>query len=145
MGCTDFPEPKDRYSAHDREWIRRIEDSLVEFKGLDLTTFSGAVTCRTIDDSPSREAGGSQRTLRVQGNTVFRIHERTVSMMLDGELQNVGAINHNGRIIRSSRSIDPKMFEPINYPGKPHTLVQYSIFRTPSDKQQDAKDMQDNA
>lgn len=124
---TGFPEPKDSYSPHDREWLRRIEESLTEFKSIDLQAFTGTVTCRKIDDLPSDKDGEPARRLVVRGNTVYRFHAGTVSMMIGGELIKVGRVNHNGRIIRASRDFDVSHFDPINYPGKPRAPFQYFI------------------
>lgn len=134
---TAFPEPKDDYSPHDREWLRRIEESRAEFKAVHLPTFIGTISCRHIDNKPTNKETGPARQLCVKSNTVYRFLNGTVHMMLGGELIHVGNVNHNGRIIRASTKLDINLFDPINTPDRPHTLIQYHCSANPVAKQEE--------
>jgi len=135
---TAFPEPKDDFSPHDREWLRRIEESRVEFKAVHLPTFIGTINCRSIENKPTNKETGPARQLFVKGNTIYRFYNGAVSMMLSGEFVHVGDVNHNGRIIRASKKLGVDLFDPINIPDRPHTLIQYHISASPVTKSEES-------
>lgn len=116
-------EGRDRadFSKSDSAWLDKIEQSTLDFHNLDLTKFAGMITCREIVESATQNKKYA-RELSVLGNTVFRIASGKVMAMIDSELQNIGTVNKNNRVIRSHRGVPNKILDPLNYPGRQHGI-----------------------